>query len=349
VTFLFDHATFLGEIMNRHPARRLILLVVLALTGIAGASAQSSRQTVNGGFLFTTFKGESTPNTEQIYFGLSQDGFHWDALNNCNPVLISDVGEKGVRDSYLLRSHDGKKCFLIATDLSINRNRNWSRATHSGSKSIVVWESDDLVKWSAPRLLKVAADDAGCAWAPEAIYDEETKDYLVYWASTTQRDNFAKQRIWSAHTVDFRQVSRAEIYIENDSTVYDTDIVRSGNTYYRFSKDTTKKAITMQSAEELAGPWTEIPSSTLAATHTYEGPAAFQLKPHAKDEPEMWCLLLDHGGYKAFTTVDLASGQFTINNAVEFPFVFRHGSVLVLSTEEYERLKSAYSRAGTPK
>jgi len=50
----------------------------------------------------------------------------------------------------------------------------------------------------------VAPDDAGCVWAPEAIYDAGAEDYLVFWASTTRRDDFSKQRIWAAHTKDFR-------------------------------------------------------------------------------------------------------------------------------------------------
>jgi hypothetical protein len=45
--------------------------------------------------------------SEQIYMGVSKDGRHWEALNGGNPVLVSDVGEMGVRDSFLLRSHDG--------------------------------------------------------------------------------------------------------------------------------------------------------------------------------------------------------------------------------------------------
>jgi len=328
-------------------------LLAFVLSGIGVASAQSAQLATQpadtGGYLFTTFKGESTPTGEQIYFGLSRDGLRWDALNNGNPILISDVGEKGVRDSYLLRAHDGKRFFIIATDLSINLNKDWKRATHGGSKSIVVWESDDLVKWSPPWLLKVAADDAGCTWAPEAIYDEETKDYMVYWASTTQRDNYARQRIWSTHTADFKQASPAEIFIDKAATVYDTDISRAGGTYYRFSKDSGKKLITMEAADKLSGPWTEIPTPSLAGTQRFEGPAAFPLKPQADGKLQPWCLMLDNGGYKGFTTSDLASGKFTLNNDMKFPFPFRHGSVLPLSTEEYQRVKSAYGTANAIK
>jgi hypothetical protein len=117
--------------------KQLLLLMAMLTSATAFAA--------DGGFLFVTFKGEQTPMTEQIYFVLSQDGRHWEALNNAEPVLISKLGEKGVRDPYLLRSHDGKKFYLLATDLSINLNRDWKRAGRAGSKSIVIWESEDLV------------------------------------------------------------------------------------------------------------------------------------------------------------------------------------------------------------
>src|SRR5579872_5674554 len=164
---------------------KLYFLAAITCLSVNAAAAE-------GGFLFSTIRDETTPMSEQIYMAISEDGRHWDALKGGNPVLVSDVGEKGVRDSFLLRSHDGQKVWLIATDLSVARNRDWKRATHSGSRSIVVWESGDLVHWAAPRLARVAPSDAGCVWAPEAIYDEETGNYLVCWASTKGRDNLAK-------------------------------------------------------------------------------------------------------------------------------------------------------------
>ena len=178
----------------------------------------------DGGFLFVTFKGEETPMSEQIYFALSQDGHHWETLNGTEPVLINKLGEKGVRDPYVLRSHDGRKFHLLATDLSIHFHADWTRATRAGSKSLIVWDSDDLVHWLEPRLVRVAADDAGCTWAPEAVYDEETQDCLVFWASRNESDNFAKFRIWASRTKDFNTFGRPFVYIDKLHDIIDTDI-----------------------------------------------------------------------------------------------------------------------------
>lgn len=317
--------------------RLLLLLISSAATVLAATPA---------GYLFVTFKGEQTPQTEQIYFALSADGRNWEALNRVEPVLTSSLGEKGVRDPYLLRSRDGKGFILIATDLSINLNRDWTRAVRGGSRAIIVWESPDLVSWSEPRRVEVAPADAGCTWAPEAIYDEEAGNYLVFWASTTARDDFEKHRIWAARTKDFREFSEPFIYIEKPTTIIDTTIVRDGGSYYRFTKDEKHKAITMEKADRLDGPWMDIPDFSLAQLLGYEGPECYLLQPSADGRPPVWALILDNyakgRGYRPFVSTDLASGKFSEAGDFSFPFVFRHGSVLPLTAVEYARLKGSY-------
>lgn len=319
-------------------------LSLLLLTAFATAHAAA------GGYLFVTFKGEQNPMTEQIYFALSQDGRTWQALNHGEPTLVSKVGEKGVRDPYLLRAHDGKTFYLLATDLSIARNSDWGRAQHAGSNAIIIWESTDLVNWSKARRAPVAPLDAGCAWAPEAIFDEDTGDYLVFWASTTGRDDFEKHRIWAARTKDFRKFSAPFVYIEKPQNIIDTTIVRDGGKYYRFTKDEKFKAITMEESAKLAGPWRDVPGFSLAQLVGFEGPECYPLQA-APGKPPIWCLILDYyskgEGYQLFVTDDLASGQFAPTTGFVFPFRFRHGSVLPLTDAEYKALQTADTPAPT--
>jgi hypothetical protein len=325
-------------ISTRAIMKRLLLLTVL-LAGTAAFAAED-------GFLFVTFKGEQTPMTEQIYFAASRDGRRWDALNAAQPVLVSKLGEKGVRDPYLLRSCDGKKFYLLATDLSINLNGDWGRAVHQGSRSIVIWDSADLVHWSEPRLVRVAAHDAGCVWAPEAVYDENKEEHLTFWASTTARDNFSKQRIWAAWTKDFTSFGEPFVYVDKPWTVIDTDIVRAHGKFYRFSKDEQFKSINMEVSGNLTGPWKDVPQFSLAKVRGYEGPECFRIKPAAEGKPATWCLILDQygkgTGYQPFVTQDLDAAQFAPADGFDFPFRFRHGSVLPVSAAEYERLQKAY-------
>ena len=314
-------------------------LLLLLLTTFASAAFAA-----DGGFLFVTFTGEQTPMSEQIYFATSADGRKWDGLHGAKPVLVSTLGEKGVRDPYLLRSHDGKKFFLLATDLSINLNRDWNRATHAGSKSIVIWESTNLVDWSPPRLVKIAPDDAGCTWAPEAVYDESKNEYLTFWASTTGSDNFTKQRIWAAWTRDFVTFGKPFAYIDKPWHVIDADIVREGGKYFRFSKDEQFKTILMESSTNLLGTWSNVTNFSLGKLQGYEGPECYPITPAAGGKPASWCVILDHyrqgTGYEPFVTEDLAGGQFKRGEGFVFPFRFRHGSVLPLTADELSRLKT---------
>lgn len=339
--------------MNHRLQSQVVAVCALALLALIASipshAADASGETAShrpGGFLFVTFNSENTPMGEQIHFGLSKDGRNWTALNQSKPVLVSNLGEKGVRDPFLIRAHDGKCFYLIATDLSIHLNPGWPRAVRKGSHSIVIWESADLVQWSAPRLVKVAPDDAGCTWAPEAVYDEEAADYLVFWASTTAGDDFAKHRIWAARTKDFRSFGKPFIYIEKPTTVIDTTIVRDGKAYYRFTKDEKHKAITMEKAGRISGPWTDVNDFTLAQLRGYEGPQCYLIELATAARPPVWGLILDHyskgRGYQPFTTRDLASGNFEKADDFTFPFHFRHGSVLPVTDEEFARLMKAY-------
>ncbi|HEY8932924.1 MAG TPA: glycoside hydrolase family 43 protein, partial [Rariglobus sp.] len=189
------------------PAMRLlstcVTLAALVFTGGSICAAAPSESA--SAYLMVHFTGES-PRGEQIYFSVSEDGLHWTELNNSEPVLVSTIGEKGVRDPSLIRSPDGKKFYLLATDLRFaSGGRSWGAAGSHGSTSLVFWESTDLVNWSAPWMVDVAGaiPEAGCAWAPEAIYDTSTGDYFVYWATISPRDGVREARIWAARTKDF--------------------------------------------------------------------------------------------------------------------------------------------------
>lgn len=310
------------------------------------SAPHASAPSTPAGFLFATFRGEQTPLGEQVYFALSADGREWTALNRGEPVLVNPLGERGLRDPFVLRSADGAKYFLIGTDLSIHLDPDWTRAVRAGSRAILVWESPDLVHWSAPRRVEVAPPDAGCAWAPEAVHDTEKGDYLVFWASTTARDDFSKHRIWAARTPDFHTFSAPFVYIEGEAPVIDTTIVHDGRAYYRFTKDEKHKAVTLQTCPTLEGEWREITDFSLRTLIGYEGPACYLIEPASAGRPPLWGLILDHylaqRGYQPYVTHDLASGRFEPARGFHFPFPFRHGSVLPLNGAELARLRAAY-------
>lgn len=55
-----------------------------------------------GGYFFVHFTGEDSQDGEQVYFSLSKDGLHWEDLNDGQLVLKSELGQKGVRDPFIV-------------------------------------------------------------------------------------------------------------------------------------------------------------------------------------------------------------------------------------------------------
>ena len=302
-------------------------------------------------YLFAHFVGsEKDADSEQIYFSVSTDGTTWTTLKGGKPVLKSTVGETGVRDPYILRGEDGKY-FVIATDLSIYERRGdsnrWGTCQTSGSKSIVVWESDDLVNWSEASLVEVAVDNAGCTWAPEAVYDPEKDAYMVFWASKTSDDNYATQRMYRSYTNDFKTFTAPEIYIDggNVSNI-DTTITSHKGVYYRFTKNESKSSVTMMKSTSLSGKWEDVGTYTINGTAGntvtgYEGPTIYKINGEDK-----WCLLLDYysksQGYKPFVTNDITTGAFTSASDFKFDATYRHGTVMPITQAEYDRLVEGY-------
>lgn len=134
-------------------------------------------------YLFVHFREKKTPDGEQVYFALSTDGFNWEPVNNGQPVLWSEKGEKGVRDHTIIRTDYGK-FYILATDLSLANcfktkyMEDWNNIGKYGSKLLSLWESEDLVNWSNQRMIELGDENFGCLWAPDVIYDSRNKDYI---------------------------------------------------------------------------------------------------------------------------------------------------------------------------
>lgn len=186
-------------------------------------------------YAFIHFTGtEDSADAEQVYLAVSKDGLHFKDLNNCQSILRSNIGDKGVRDMFLVKRHDGQGYYLIATDLSIYHRGGWSnaQATTTGSKSLLVWQTPDLINWSKPSLVKVVPDNVGMVWAPEAIWDQKSQDYFVFWASRFL-DGQDHTVIGGAHTVNFKKFSQPQVFINrgNGRDVIDTTIAWDGQEY----------------------------------------------------------------------------------------------------------------------
>lgn len=302
------------------------------------------------GYLFVHFIGEQKDG-EQIYFSLSRDGLHWQDLNGGRPVLRSGIGEAGARDPFLIRSpwekEGAPKYYLIATDLRIEAGKGWQTAQYGGSRDILVWESDNLTDWKGPAAHTIGVEGAGCVWAPEAVYDEEKDAILLFWASMVrlEGDREPKQRIYGAYTKDFRQFTEPFVFLEKENHVIDSTIIRTREGYYRYTKDETTKNICVDFAKTLRPEdFRQVNAPVLDGMVGVEGPEIFRF-----NDREQWCLIVDRfaegKGYLPLVTDNPADGKFRVLEENEFDMGMtkkRHGGILNITQEEYERLSEAW-------
>lgn len=304
-------------------------------------------------YLFVHFKEKSTPDGEQVYFGLSKDGFHWEAVNGGNPVLWAYYGDKGVRDFTITRCKKDGKFYIFATDLSLayglrnQYHQSWEEIGRNGSKCLSVWESEDLVNWTEQRLVKIGDEDFGCLWAPDIIYDKKEDNYVIHWSSSHKSDDYAGKRIYYSRTEDFRTFTKPQVLYEREGgSVIDSAMYEENGKYYLFVKsERNPGGVLLLQSDSVTGPFEEMESFTESTMNAqgsvYEAPTAMKL------QDGRWCLFLDFfgvkgagQGYVPFVSDDLASGKFTRSDeSFSFPYGFKHGTILTITMEEYERIR----------
>ncbi|WP_336772908.1 glycoside hydrolase family 43 protein [Paenibacillus sp. MMO-58] len=290
------------------------------------------------GYLFAYFKGNETAEEEQVYFALSKgnDPLHWHELNGGRPVLTSYLGEGGVRDPYLARSPQGDKFYLVATDLSIYRNPGWNRAITSGSRSIMVWHSYDLMNWSDQRMAEVAPDDAGCAWAPEIFYDAGCRQYKIFWASS---GSGRYHRMMVAATKDFIHFSKPKVYMDYGYSVLDATLIEHNGLIYRFAKG---KNIIQEVGTGFEHDKYKMIHQQVEQDFMVRGEGPIIFKSNLE---EKWYLFIDEFGFRGYiplVTSDLGSGKWQVPAHYTLPGQARHGSVIPVTLMEYDRLLQAY-------
>ncbi|MDF3149917.1 1,4-beta-xylanase, partial [Streptomyces sp. T21Q-yed] len=99
-----------------HARLSAILLTVCLLLTSQALITPNRAAAADPGYLMLHFTGEGSTG-QQMYLSHSADGLHWNDLNGGAPILRSTIGTKGVRDPALVRSPDGSKYWIIATDL----------------------------------------------------------------------------------------------------------------------------------------------------------------------------------------------------------------------------------------
>lgn len=252
------------------------------------------------GYLFANFY----KNNEQVFFQLSDgdDPLSYSPTNNNKPVLVSDVGSKTARDPFIAYDPTQDKYWLLANNqVRRSRSRGYSSASLAGrltrtSRPLVPTRAQSLIalgianggdfnkayyanysgavlftgldntltNWSCPQLIDFAGPDSLHVFAPEAIWDYEKSQFLLYW--TGAYANATTGKFWATYTADFTQFSPPFVYYEEDNTIYDLTIGAiedDGKSYVRFwsSNEFGGRIRGQYSLDGLFGTWIDINST----------------------------------------------------------------------------------------
>ena len=326
-----------------------ILTGALLSAALAFQPAASRAQ----GYLFTYFEGRGDTNLqEQLRFAVSEDGFNWKALNYNRPIISSDSISRsgGIRDPHILRGHDGKTFYMVATDMFTHKY-GWG-----ANPGIVLMKSTDLVNWTHSHIVLSEAfpkqfGDAHWVWAPQTVYDPQAKKYMIYF-TLRRKDDRGLVTYYAYANKDFTKFEKApKVLFSAKYGSIDNDLIYNekegmwhlfykGNTKDENGKE-LKNGIQQATAKTLRGPWKEdfVYLDAYAGKTPVEGSGVFKL--HGSDTYVLMYDLYTSGRYEYQTSEDLY--HFSPEpKAFTKDFFPRHGTVMPINAEEMDRLQRTW-------
>lgn len=309
------------------------IVCLLSISLHAGERTDSVSAEKFTGYLFAYFKGGS----EAIHFAVSRDGYTYRALNGNRPVLdsrqISSTG--GVRDPHLLRCEDGKRFYMVATDMVAANGWDSNRA-------MTLLKSTDLVNWTST-VVNIqhkynGQEELKRVWAPQTLFDPANGKYMIYWS---MKHGNGPDIIYYAYAnsdfTDLEGEPRVLFLPRDRKACIDGDIVLKNGLFHLFYKteghgDGIRRAITDSLG---SGRWIEQPGYKQQTRKSVEGSFIFKLIGEEK-----YILMYDvyrDKQYQFCESADLDRFR-AIDADISMDFHPRHGSIIPVTEQELERL-----------
>jgi hypothetical protein len=306
---------------------RLLLLILLGMPLVA-----------RDWYLFTSFRknGESG-----VYFAMSADGRNWTPLNGDKPWLAPEHPGMLMRDPFLTQGPDHTWHLLWTCRLEKSRP--------DSPLTIGYARSSDLIAWTAPREIAVMANEptARNVWAPEAVWDSETSEWVVFWASSIPGKFGAtdgpgetgfNHRIYVSRTRDWDHFTPAKLYLEPGFSCANATVARAGKRWAMIFNDAQNtpegKHLYAAFANSLEGPWQWITKPFARATA--EGPSVMEFD-------HVWWIYFEAAGnpkhYSAIRTHNWRHFD-EVNEEFKFPPDHRHGTIVTVRGKTARPLES---------
>lgn len=284
-------------------------------------------------FLFSYFVDNGQ---DGLHFASSTDGITWKALKGGNSFLKPNVGkDKLMRDPCIIQGKDG--VFRMV----------WTSGWND--RIIGYASSTDLINWSEQEAIPVMEHEptAKNAWAPEVFYDDKTKNYLIFWATTipgrhsdvaeSEREKGLNHRIYYTKTPDFKTFSETKMFFNPTFSAIDATILKDGKWYYMFVKNENpkpaEKNIRITRSKKAEGPFPIEVSAPITGNYWAEGPTSIKIGEYTYVYFDKY---IDHK-YGAVRSKDFKTWE-DVSDQVSFPKGLRHGTVLEVSKSVYDKL-----------
>lgn len=312
---------------------RLFCALAALLSGIRSFAAENHTDLPETVYLFAYFY---TTGESGLHLAWSRDGLSFEVLNEGKSTLKPEVGEsKLIRDPGLLLGPDGVFRLVWTT--------SWA------GKTIGYASSKDLIHWSPQRAIPVmeAEEKAQNCWAPEVIWDQNRREYLIFWSTTilgrypeTENSNRRpdrNHRIYAITTKDFETFSPARLLYDGGFNVIDAMMAQNGPEWLLFVKNETfapktEKNIRLIRAQTPQGPFSTV-SAPITGAYWAEGPAALKVG-------DTWWVYFDkhmENKYGLVQSKDLEHWA-DASEQLSMPKDARHGSVLRVPGAVVEKL-----------
>ncbi|MDD6728896.1 MAG: hypothetical protein PUE08_06745, partial [Eubacteriales bacterium] len=329
-----------------------LLMVVTSIPAFAVTASASGME--NCKYLFAYFTDNSKYG-QKIRFAVSEDGYNFTKINDGKPVITQTKSDKSssagyARDPYIFPSHDGKKWYIICTDMDATGvHSSWS-----GDTCFVMWESTDLLNWTQMDAIDVTefGSVAGVgdfsttirAWAPQVIYDDSVGKYMMYW-SNYMNDVGGSGTNWNnpivySYTTDFKTFETPQVLYRNadGGQSIDGDIQTNGNgIYYLYYKDESQGGICYVKSQSMSGPYNTTPVVISQSTEAVEGCNSYQI-----GNTSTYGMIIDEydaGNFFIQTTDDMESFTRVDSTASNISTLgARHGSIIQITDEQYQSL-----------
>jgi hypothetical protein len=335
-----------------------------------GVGITSARSPSSEGFVYSSFTGDGE---DGLHLMTSVDGKQWKPVKNYESLFRQSQGL--MRDPSICLGGDGKFHLVWTTGwwndtLGISHSSNlidWE-----SNKFLYVWadykgpgnEESDGKNWPtdlskpAERQTKVR----NC-WAPEIFYDDQTQEYVIFWATTiddpsvfpktwdAKRWERMNQRIYYVTTKDFKRYTpRRFFYAKPDRVVIDACICKVGPRDYRMViKDELAQRLHVCFPEKPFTTWAEMPADFwgLMSDPAFTGPGVQPDNTNAEGPSlvqvgDAWYVYCDYWcAHKngLFVTQDFKS-MTRLNDQFQAGRWVRHGTAFKVPKAVLEKLET---------